>query len=233
MALESVGALHKDEGVDHRGHALAPAVDQQRARLGIELLDGLDQALDPERVELRWHRRAARTGVYVGHLVDGALDRRRAEGKLFNLEKRLSDEPLPPPIPPPLIGEIVLPPPPSYKAVVSERIRDPQGGLPRAEESLNRRQLIPPPADSSLSNQRPATVNPSSEPTYCNRDKERQKQSMRNTENVPMRILRENFISDYKKLKQERRVSAFYCQSVSGNVDFNCPFYVHSSQFLD
>lgn len=133
-----------------------------------------------------------------------------------NQRERRSDEPLPPPIPPPLIGEIVLPPPPSYKAVVSERIRDPQGGLPRAEESLNRRQLIPPPADSSLSNQRPATVNPSSEPTYCNRDKERQKQSMRNTENVPMRILRENFISDYKKLKQERRIEIFGINTFQG-----------------
>ena len=43
-----------------------------------------------KRLEYRGYDSA---GVATIH--DGAMDRRRAEGKLFNLEKKLSEEPLP------------------------------------------------------------------------------------------------------------------------------------------
>jgi hypothetical protein len=90
-----------------------------------------------------------------------------------------TEDPLPPPMPPP--SDAGLPPPPSYNTVVSEKLRDP------------RQPAV-------------ATTNPS-EPTYCNRDKERQKRSMRSMENVPMRKIREKYIADYRKLKEDRRVS--------------------------
>jgi len=51
--------------------------------VALRLVDAL------KRLEYRGYDSA---GVATIH--DGALDRRRAEGKLFNLEKKLSDEPL-------------------------------------------------------------------------------------------------------------------------------------------
>jgi len=52
--------------------------------VAVRLVDAL------KRLEYRGYDSA---GVATIH--DGAMDRRRAEGKLFNLEKRLDSEPLP------------------------------------------------------------------------------------------------------------------------------------------
>ena len=119
---------------------------------------------------------------------------------------RGSEEPLPPPIPPPTVSADGIPPPPSYNAAVSEKLRDPRTRHPNGDHGLSRQNLAISQSN-GVPNQRSVTVNPSSEPTYCNRDKERQKRSLRNSEIVPMRKIRENYIYDYKRLKQERKVS--------------------------
>ena len=118
---------------------------------------------------------------------------------------RGSEEPLPPPIPPPTVSTDAIPPPPSYNAAVAEKLRDPRARHPNGDHGVSRQRLAISQSN-GVPNQRPVTINPSSEPTYCNRDKERQMRSMRNSEIVPMRKIRENNISDYKRMKQERKV---------------------------
>ena len=127
---------------------------------------------DDDMVRTSNHRRN-KSGDSINDIRTSSSVRRSSNGSW-------TEDPLPPPMPPP--SDVGLPPPPSYNSVVSEKLRDP------------RQPAV-------------ATTN-QSEPTYCNRDKERQKRSMRSMENVPMRKIREKYIANYKKLKEDQRVSS-------------------------